>query len=140
MNKQLSFDLPTVFDNNILETIAKKTGWDENNSSIENWILMTVRNNIKVNIELERTNTNKTFIKTIIKENNFVKGYDFTKEYMIPLIMCKEEFINQLMKLCGYNENNYYTDNLIQYIMDSQLNNKEDIYTQLYIELPILEN
>jgi hypothetical protein len=134
----LSLDLATVFDNSILEAFAKETGWNDDVMSIEQWILLN--SHVKVNIELENDiNSNKQFIKNVVHSDIESKKC-MIKCFHIPLIMCKDEFLSNIMKLCGYIEDRYNNENVIKYILDTQLKNMDDSYTQLYVEIPIMEN
>jgi hypothetical protein len=136
---KLKFDIVSVFDNNVIEALAKQVGWNDELMTIEEWILLN--HNIKVNIELENDNTsNKMFIRNI-EENN--KEYEkincIIKEFYVPLLMCKDEFLTNIMKLCGYNEDRYNNENVIKYIIDTQIRSKDNNYRELYIEIPIIK-
>jgi hypothetical protein len=132
----LSFDIITVFDNNIIEAFAKQTGWNDDYMSIEEWILLNI--SIKVNIELENdNNSNKMFIRSVINENNSEEC--IKKKFNVPLVMCKDEFLTQIMKICGYMEDRYNNENVVKYILDTQIKNKDDSYNQIYVEIPMLD-
>ena len=128
MNTNLKFDLVTVLDDNILEAIAKKSGWNDD-TRLEEWILWVTKQNIYINIELITTEDNK-HIKSIHKTNK--DNIDF----YIPLIMCRDEFLTKIMKLCGYDEDRYNKENVIKYIIDCQRSYKGDEFQKLYISIP----
>ena len=136
----LTLDLATVFDNSILEAIAKESGWYDDLMSIEQWILMN--SHVKVNIEIENDEkSNKQFIKNMVHNSSDIENRNcMCKVFRVPLIMCKDEFLSNIMKICGYIEDRYNNENVIKYIIDTQLKNMDDSYTQLYVEIPIIEN
>ena len=131
MTTNLKFDLSAVFETNLLETIAKQSGYCiDDKYTIEYWLMWLTEKDITVNISIIENITDK--LKERKQLNYFVKSYKnnnsdpFYKQFSIPLNLCKQEFNNQIMKLCGYYEDRYNNDSLLNYIVDTQL-----------IELPI---
>lgn len=135
-NKLLKFDLPSVLEDNLLESIAKQCGWNNNENNIEHWLLSSSEKNICVYLLLEKDcDTNNLYFIKGIKNNKENINQDI-KTFTIPLIMCKENFINKIIKLCGY-QDDYNSDIVIKYLIECQLKSKNDDYTRIYIDIPL---
>lgn len=121
------FDLATVFDYDIAETLARQTGWtnDEEKNTRENWLMWAAANNVGVHVEVSRdpdSPTGKQYLQ-------FTQGEptsEFSmRTFQIPLIMARDEFKLTLMKLCGYAEDRYNND-LMSYLVDCQVKHREN--------------
>ena len=135
MIKELKFDLATVFENHILEPIARQTGWnnDEEKNTIDYWVMWATENNVFVKFDLLQGNTHQTYF---IKANTNDEDEN-TKRFTIPLAMCKQEFITNIMKLCGFNDDRYGSDLLIKYLIECQMQNKDIDHGRIIIDIPL---
>lgn len=120
------FDLATVFEYDTIETLARQTGWtnDEDKNTRDNWIMWACSNNVGVNVEVRRDQdalTDKRYLQ-------FIQG-EPTSEFLmrtfyIPLIMARDEFKQTMMKLCGYTEYRYKND-IMSYLVDCQMRDRK---------------
>ena len=62
------------------------------------------------------------------------------KIFSIPLSMCKDEFLTEILKICGYSNERYGRDTVIKYLIQCQLNEKNNFYSKLYVKVPIWSN
>lgn len=137
MSRTLKFDLVTVFEGNVLEALARQTGWvnDTDKNSIEFWNMWVAEREVCVMLLLERDlDVNKFLVKGIpcsVKD-----GY---MNFCIPLVMCKSEFLNILMNMCGYNEDRYNSESVVKYLLENQMKLRGDEYSRIYLSIPLWE-
>ena len=150
MTTNLTFDLSAVFENNVLETFARQSGYciDEK-YTIEYWLMWLTEQKVSIDISIVENIVNglqekkqlNYFIKSCKNKNND----PHYKNFSIPLNLCKQEFTNQMMKLCGYYEERYNNDSLLNYIVETQLsklpkNTNIAELTRIHIDIPIWTN
>ena len=143
VKKIYHFDLNTVLDNDIIQAMARNTGWndDEPQNSIEAWLLWAAE--IKVSVMLNVNETKHynyfTFIEGVKQADSNITPNE--KQFTIPLSMCKDEFITHMMKLCKIqSEDRYGRDALLKYLISCQnelnINEKKYSYNFIYVSIP----
>ena len=148
----LKFDLATVFETDIIQSLARQTGWDDTDDkySIEAWQLWATKKNICVyfNLETDTTISGTRFIKGVLLSDFNIVNVDNANDteinsntdiestvFTIPLSMCKDEFLTKIMKTCGYAEDRYGRDTVIKYLIQCQLQDKDDSYSRITIKV-----
>lgn len=121
------FDLATVFDYDIAETLARQTGWtnDEEKNTRENWLMWAAANNVGIHVEVNRDPDSLTGKQYLQFTQGEPTSEFLMRTFQIPLIMARDEFKLTLMKLCGYAEDRYSND-LMSYLVDCQMKHREN--------------
>ena len=137
------FDLNTVLDNDIIQAMARNTGWndDEPQNSFEAWQLWAAEIKVSVMLNVNETpNFNCfTFIEGVKQDDSNITHNE--KQFTIPLSMCKDEFITHMMKLCKIqSEDRYGRDALLKYLISCQnelnVNENKYSYNFIYVTIP----
>jgi hypothetical protein len=133
------FDLSVVFENDIIQAMARQTGWTDDNEQFpfEAWQLWAAKNDIQVEFNIVYQNINGELVYYIKSGHQNAKTIKKgAKRFTVPLAMCKDEFLSKIMKLCKIqSEDRYGRDAVIKYLIQCQLKGIKD-YDVLYILIP----
>lgn len=130
------FDLATVFDDNVTETLARQTGWtnNEEKSTREYWLMCMAGKNVGVKAELVRDAVQHSTKSTLRFSSS--EPEKNSRVFHIPLVLARDEFKQKMMQLCGYNEDRYNSD-VMSYIVDCQLKDLDTTADQITVAIPL---